>query len=101
MQKHKLELNLIINNPEAFLRGDYNYSLKITSSDYPWEEAFKVGPIMFEFEVDQAELIKVTVAAIDAKEAEVTAAYNEKMKVLDERRQQLMTLTHQPEEVVA
>jgi hypothetical protein len=86
----KIKQNLVVINPDAFLRGDYERCF--TLFGYPpgvggWVEA---GEIEIDVNVDSAAVVDVVTAAID-KEIDTNKV---KITLLENRKRELLALTH-------
>ena len=86
---------VVITDPERFLRGDLNCFSLFRSASYLPKDWTVAGEIEFEINVDTKELLQKATAEIDADMGKLEAAMN----VLEQRKRELLAITHQPEPV--
>ena len=85
---------VVITDPERFLRGDLNCFSLFRSASYLPKDWTVAGEIEFEINVDTKELLSKATSELDADMGKLTAAMN----VLEQRKRELLAITHQPEE---
>ncbi|MBU8921811.1 MAG: hypothetical protein KOO63_08325 [Bacteroidales bacterium] len=88
----KIKQNVTLTNPERFLRGDYSTGFLLTTHNYSDDgEWIHCGEIEIDIDVDSGKLIKAVSARLDKEIGKHTAA----LHVLETRKAELLSLTHE------
>ena len=84
----KLKFHLVITDPEAFLRGDYTYSLHLYTENPQVDAWSTVGQIEVDINPDTQKLTEQASAEIDAELSNARA----KVQLLERRKSELVAL---------
>ena len=91
----KLKLHLYITEPEDFMKGDYDWCFKVSSNDNlnggGW---ISCGEAELNISVDTGTVISKTVGALSKKIDEEKAVFSARLKSLEDRKANLLALTH-------
>ncbi len=92
-----MKLYLYVREADEFLRGDYRWSLQVSDAkDFIPGTYFPAGEINVNLDVDIDALRNHALGIIDEAETETRAEFEVKMGLLKEKKQNLLSITHQP-----
>ena len=97
----KITQTLVITNPDDFLRGDYGYAFSLyneSNLEYIRSPHVVVGEIELDVNVSIEDTTITVIDAIDSQIKEAQADFNKKVAALQARKQELLSLTYEPED---
>ena len=97
----KQKLNIFCNLPAWVMKGEFGYSLRISSNetcrDYGTETDL---PLIWtgelDLDIDHKILTQYAIDSLDTQETEARAEFSEKLRLLEEERQTYLAITHSP-----
>ena len=96
-----MKLSVFINHNEHFLRGEYYCALHACTEreSYMYEDKKVIAEIDVDFDaIDLSEVTKLAVESIEKEEQNALAGHEKTMQGLETRKQNLLSITHQPEQ---
>ena len=92
-----MKLYAYITDPEDFLNGEYNWCFGLSAK--PEISAWlRAGEIEVEFDLDEKQVRQIAVEQINAEMQVRRDDFTRGMGELEQRKQELLSITHQPEE---
>jgi len=94
-----MKLYIYITDMEAALKGDFEWSLNTSTRDNlddgtSWIIA---GDVDFDLSVDREAITKAAITKLDAAIERERTESNEKLMRLEQRKNELLAITHEPE----
>jgi hypothetical protein len=87
--------HLVINDPDAFLRENYNWCFRLCTDEmleYMDDCHINTGTVEFDVDFDPATLIAKVVQAIDRQIDKEKEDYAARLEILDKRKKELLAL---------
>ncbi len=93
----KIKQYVFISDPKEFIRGDYDWCFALKG--YPESAACSdwtlCGEIELDVNIDTSEIIAKVSDGIEEEIEEITEKYNAAIHILETRKRELLSLTHQ------
>jgi len=92
-----MKLYLYIANEEDYLNGCYDYAFTLYAKKHDWNERIFVQDVEVNIaNIDRTEITQKVVDTISKEEEKTRAEFEIKMGMLEEKKQNLLSITHQP-----
>ena len=97
-----MKMYVYITNQEAFLRGEYDFAMDLRDNpnyeDYDWFDGTLLTSIEIDVDaVSHDEVTQSAITAIEVRETEIRAKSEAELTALQQRKSELLSITHQPE----
>lgn len=96
-QDMKIKQHVMISDPVAFARGNYNWSLTLLGYVPDPGNWIDAGEIELEINIDHQTAVKAATAALDAEAEEIRNKAFEAIERIKRQKSELLTLTQQPD----
>jgi len=88
----KLNLHLVITDPDKFLKGNYSYALSLFEDEPKVDSWINVGKVTLDIDVPMDSVTLKVIKAIDKQLEEEAETYNKRVDTLKQRKAELLSL---------